>query len=203
MDDQVLRGMAKWPNVPAVYGWLALDRRGNWLLRGEAITNVTVTGYIGRNYERDADGRWFFQNGPQRVFVELAYTPFIYRATGAAALALETHTGKPATALTGAWLDESGALVVETEHGVGVVHDRDLDMLLPAMIDANGSPLPDETLDEVMALLEDGREAPAWLRVGDVNVKVRPLRSDDVPARFGFVAHPAEHAESAAVAAAR
>ena len=203
MDDQVLRGMAKWPDVPSVYGWLALDRRGNWLLRGEPITNVTVTAYIGRNYERDADGRWFFQNGPQRVFVELAYTPFIYRASGEPILALETHTGKRATAVSGAWMDENGALVLETEHGVGVVHDHDLDTLLPAMIDANGAPLPEETLDEVMALLEDGREAPVWLKIGDANVKVQPLRSEDVPERFGFVAHSAEHPESAAVAAAR
>ena len=203
MDDQVLRGMAKWPNVPAVYGWLALDRRGNWLLRGDPIANVTVTDYIGRNYERDGDGCWFFQNGPQRVFVDLAYTPFVYRATGEALSALETHTGKRATLLSGAWMDEHGALVVETEHGVGVVHDHDLDTLLPAMIDANGTPLPEETLDEVMALLEAGREAPVWLKFGDANVQVRPLRSDEVPERFGFDAHPAERPESAAVAAAR
>ncbi|TMH99667.1 MAG: DUF2946 family protein, partial [Betaproteobacteria bacterium] len=29
MDELVARSLAKWPNVPAVYGWLALDRRGN------------------------------------------------------------------------------------------------------------------------------------------------------------------------------
>src|ERR1051326_6893112 len=28
MDEIVARSLAKWPNVPAVYGWLALDRRG-------------------------------------------------------------------------------------------------------------------------------------------------------------------------------
>ena len=37
MDETGLRSMAKWPNVPAVYGWLTLDRRGNWLLQGERI----------------------------------------------------------------------------------------------------------------------------------------------------------------------
>jgi len=36
MDQTVLRSLAKWPEVPAVYGWLALDRRGNWLLRESA-----------------------------------------------------------------------------------------------------------------------------------------------------------------------
>ena len=37
MDPAVLRGMARWPDVPAVYGWLALDRRGNWRLK-EAVS---------------------------------------------------------------------------------------------------------------------------------------------------------------------
>ena len=83
MDDQVLKGMARWPNVPAVFGWLALDRRGTWLLQDDPITNPVVTAYIGRNYEHDADGRWFFQNGPQRVYVALEYTPLVYRALNA------------------------------------------------------------------------------------------------------------------------
>ena len=58
MDDAVLRSMAKWPNVPAVYGWLRLDRRGNWLLKGERINNPAIVECIGRNYEPDAQGRW-------------------------------------------------------------------------------------------------------------------------------------------------
>ncbi|MGB3277244.1 MAG: DUF2946 family protein, partial [Castellaniella sp.] len=30
MDDQVLAAMARWPNVPAVHGWLSLTARGQW-----------------------------------------------------------------------------------------------------------------------------------------------------------------------------
>src|SRR5688500_6725331 len=121
MDDQVLKGMARWPNVPAVFGWLSLDRRDNWLLQGDPIANPVVTDYIGRNYERDAEGRWFFQNGPQRVYVALEYTPFVYRALNASdqPLELQTHTGQRVTALCGAWIDEHGGLLVETEHGAG------------------------------------------------------------------------------------
>ena len=33
MDDIVKQAMAKWPNVPACYGWLGLDGRGQWFLR--------------------------------------------------------------------------------------------------------------------------------------------------------------------------
>src|SRR2546422_6290676 len=66
MDELVARSLAKWPNVPAVYGWLALDRRGNWRIKGQRISNVALREFIARNYECDSQGRWFFQNGPQR-----------------------------------------------------------------------------------------------------------------------------------------
>ena len=88
VDEIVLRAQAKWPGVPDVYGWLSLDRRGRWLLRNpvreiyEPIGNAALRQFIARNYARDARGRWFFQNGPQRVFVRLAYTPLVARAEG-------------------------------------------------------------------------------------------------------------------------
>src|SRR5579859_7246871 len=88
MDDSVLRSLAKWPDVPAVYGWLALDRRGNWLLRAtgaerfERIANRALREFIARNYEVDSRGCWFFQNGPQRVYVRLAYTPYVVHFEG-------------------------------------------------------------------------------------------------------------------------
>src|ERR1700693_3246190 len=73
MDEVVLRAIQKWPNVPSVYGWLSLDRRGNWSIKGEHIANPAIASFIGRNYARDEKGRWYFQNGPQRVFVTLVY----------------------------------------------------------------------------------------------------------------------------------
>jgi hypothetical protein len=205
MDEHVLRGMARWPDVPAVFGWLGLDRRGNWLLQGEPIANPTVTAYIGRNYERDGAGRWFFQNGPQRVYVDLEYTPFVYRAlnAGGEPLRIETHTGTHAAALCGAWIDEHGALLVETEHGVGVVHDRDLEATLPALVDADGNALGEDALENAMTLMQEGHAAPAWIRLGASNVRVEPMRSTEVPKRFGYVAHPAEPPDEKAVAAAR
>jgi hypothetical protein len=64
--------------VPAVYGWLALDRRGRWLLKEPAgarfsgVGNVALREFIGRKYAVDERGCWYFQNGPQRVYVALA-----------------------------------------------------------------------------------------------------------------------------------
>lgn len=205
MDDHVLRGMARWPNVPAVYGWLALDRRGNWLLQGEVIENPVVTAYIARNYGHDAEGRWFFQNGPQRVFVELEYTPVIYRASSASGrpLQIESHAGSAVAELRGAWIDEEGSLLLDTEHGVGILHDRDLDSALPALIDANGTPLPEDALEKVMALLQQGGAAPVWLKVGEQSVKVEAIRSDEVAARFGYTVKPADPSPQEPVAADR
>ena len=89
MDEQVLRSLIKWPNVPHCFGWLALDRRGQWRMRdefaqanklvGSAIQHAALNEYISRNYANDSLGRYFFQNGPQRVFVTLDATPFIAR----------------------------------------------------------------------------------------------------------------------------
>ena len=193
MDDIVLRGMAKWPNVPAVYDWAALDRRGNWLIKGERVLNPNVVAFIGRNYDHDDQGRWFFQNGPQRVFVALDYTPFVYRVTsgGNAPLTMESHTGQPVTNVTGAWLDEDGALLVEAESGIGVVNDLDLDRVCRYFVDADGHPPNDDMLAESMELLQRQRRAPLWLSFHGLNRKIEPIKSGEVPRRFGFVSRPA------------
>jgi len=196
VDEIVLRGMAKWPNVRAVYGWLSLDRRGNWLIRGERITHPGLIAFIGRNYARDGEGRWFFQNGPQRVFVALEYAPFVYCVVspGDAPLAIEAHNGMQVSTVSGAWIDENGAVLLETEHGPGVVHDRDLERLLAALIDTDGKAFEAPALDELMQFVERGREVPVWLRFRGSNVKVRPIRSETVARRFGFVPRPVEPA---------
>ena len=122
MDEIVLRGMAKWPNVPDVYGWLSLDRRGNWRLRGEKIGNAALRDFISRNYASDPRGRWYFQNGPQRVFVALAYTPLVLHFEGQALL---DHCGRrfePAQA----FVDEEGSVLICGKSGIGLLDDRDL-----------------------------------------------------------------------------
>ena len=192
MDDIVLRGMAKWPSVPAVYGWLSLDRRGNWLIKGERIGNPLVTEFIGRNYAHDERGCWYFQNGPQRVFVDLGYAPLVLRVNNpeGAPLAMQTHDGRPVASLRGMWIDENGALLAETEHGAGTIHDRDLERLPPFLIDANGNPLPEDTLDELMELAQQGESVPIWLKWRDASLKIGTINSRDVPRRFGFVPRP-------------
>jgi Protein of unknown function (DUF2946) len=194
MDAIVLQAMAKWPNVPAVYGWLALDRRGNWLLKRETIGNDALNAFISRNYQHDEAGCWYFQNGPQRVFVDLDYTPFVYRVTSSvrSPLALCTHTGASINTVHGAWIDEQGALLIATDRGIGVVHDQDIDpLLLAAMIDVNGNVVEEDVFDELVELIEHQRPVPLWLKFHDSNVRFEPIRATEVPARFGFNPHPA------------
>lgn len=128
MDHSVLRGIARWPDVPAVYGWLALDRRGNWLLKDPAgdgfgrIGNEALRAFIGRNYAADARGCWYFQNGPQRVYVRLAYTPLVVRHDG---VALVDHCGRPVQAAA-RFLDDEGSMLILGQHGIALLDDRDL-----------------------------------------------------------------------------
>ena len=90
MDEIVKQALKKWPSVPHCYGWLALDARGDWYMRddrvqaagpfpkvkGSRILHEKLREFIERNYLHDDEGCWFFQNGPQRVYVELDAAPW-------------------------------------------------------------------------------------------------------------------------------
>ena len=122
MDDIVVRSLAKWPNVPAVFGWLSLDRRGNWLIKGERIGNAALREFIGRNYEADDKGRWYFQNGPQRVYVQLAYTPLVVHYEGER---MVDQCGRPFSPLE-AFEDDEGSVLFAGNGTVALLDDRDL-----------------------------------------------------------------------------
>ena len=214
MDELVKQALAKWPNVPDCTGWLALDPRGRWRI-GEAtagtrqtITNATMIAFINRNYFCDDIGRWLFQNGPQRVFVELEYTPFVWRLVprGHDQWTLAAHTGFAAEPST-IWLDESGRFVVEAKAEsnrlcVGVVHDHDTALLADALCDANGKPLGDDAEAYITALLSDSADATsltlAWpTRPGTLaatsraHFRIERIEAGQVASRFGFDPHPA------------
>lgn len=141
MDDIVRQAMAKWPNVPHAYGWLGLDARGNWWLRdaeaqalgafasgvpgakGAPVKLERLIDFIQRNYEADADGRWFFQNGPQRVYVELEATPWVWRVSADGGVT--AHDGRPAR-VQAVFSDEHGRVYLRTDIGFGIVHTQDM-----------------------------------------------------------------------------
>ena len=138
MDEIVKAALKKWPQVPACRGWLALDARGEWYMRddrvqaagpfprikGSRILHDKLREFIHRNYACDAAGAWYFQNGPQRVYVELEAAPFVWRV-GAQDFALTSHSGL-AAAPQGVWLDDAGRLFIDTDIGFGLVHTQDM-----------------------------------------------------------------------------
>lgn len=164
MDDIVRQALAKWPNVPHCYGWLGLDARGNWYLRdnqaqalgpfaggcleskGSMLRHAKLIDFIQRNYDSDARGQWFFQNGPQRVYVELEATPWIWRV--AADFSVTAHTGHMVRNQR-CVLDEYGRVYLETDAGFGLVHTQDMEAAANAIesglwvpMDAGTSDLP-------------------------------------------------------------
>ncbi len=147
MDPIVEAALKKWPNVPHCYAWLALDARGEWYMRddriqaagpfprikGSRIDHEKLREFIGRNYASDEAGAWFFQNGPQRVYVELEAAPWVWRLTrNGDTPTLASHTGRPAVAQE-AIVDESGRLFVATDIGVGIVHTLDMETAAEAV----------------------------------------------------------------------
>lgn len=193
MDQAVLSSLAQWPRVPDVYRWLSLDRRGHWLLKGGRVSNPGILDFINRGYRCDPEGRWFFQNGPQRVFVGLDYTPWVYRIAGSGADArVESHTGTAARLLEGAWVDEAGSALLLTEMGIGVIDDRDLSVFVSRLRDKDGAPPTEETLEQALEALQAGDGAPKLcLHLSGARIPVGCLASATVPMRFGFVACPA------------
>lgn len=147
MDDIVKQAMAKWPNVPACYGWLALDARGQWWLRdaqaqacgafnsgiegakGHVLRHEKLAEFIGRNYLAEGDGCWFFQNGPQRVYVELEAAPWIWRVHNAEhGVTLHDHIGRlqSLSDVQQAVMDAQGRLYLALPQGLGMVHSMDM-----------------------------------------------------------------------------
>lgn len=193
MDDIVRQAMAKWPNVPNCFGWLALDRRGQWRMRneysqanklsGEPIRHTALIDFIVRNYAHDDAGRWFFQNGPQRVFVELDYTPWVARLSADGAPRAFTTTTGAAFSPSGCFLDEQGSVLLsgyvggfEAEETIAVLHDHDLE--------------PFSSLANWHA--EACGAALGTLTWGDRTFDIEPIARAEVAKRYGFVARPAE-----------
>lgn len=172
MDDIVKQALAKWPNVPACYGWLGLDARGRWYLRDDAVQaagpfpqsrgsllqHEKLIGFIQRNYEQDIQGQWFFQNGPQRVYVELECAPWVWRI--APDRSLVAHTGAKAVAQD-CLLDEFGRVFLGSAIGVGLVHSLEMEAVADAV------------------------EKGIWLP--------QTVRSADLPRQYGFVLSPKVH----------
>lgn len=198
MDPSVKDAIARWPDVPAVFGWLSLDARGRWRLHpqgqaaqggpGESITNAQILGFINRNYEHDEAGRWFFQNGPQRVYLRLDAAPYVLRLSDDSRT-LVTHTDAAVDTVSRWWLDDSGQLYAMTPLGPGIVLDRDLPALLDRLTTPDGAPLLD-----VLDALDSGQAIGVTLPDAYPAAPLRLIDQRDLAATLGFQANPTDQA---------
>lgn len=189
MDELVKQALAKWPNVPHCYGWLGLDARGHWRMRdqqaqqqqlpGDKIVHAALLSFINRNYAQDERGCWFFQNGPQRVYVNLEATPYVARSDPRHGFVLQT--GAPLEQIEQVYWCDNGVLILRQGEVVAQVDDRDMAQVLDAL-HVDGQVASDEAL---LAWLEERRGKLTLLHDGK-EIAVQPLRYDAVPQTFDF-----------------
>lgn len=194
MDEIVRKAMEKWPNVPHCYGWLMLDARGAWRMRDEAAQAANLPGdrlaheallaFINRNYACDNRGRWFFQNGPQRVYVNLEATPFIAHTDAQRAFRL--HTGETFTQIDAGWFTDRGQLLLQGAGRLAQVDDRDLVECLPALR-LDGAEVDDTRL---LQWVETGGTGELTLLHDGQAIALQRIAASDVATRFAFVRLP-------------
>lgn len=205
MDKKVIDAMARWPNVPAVFGWLSLNERGQWRLhpagdaladaaapdpyaaQGTSISSPQILQFMNRNYGCDDIGRWFFQNGPQKVYVRLDAAPYILHTGNAlnGMPSLHAHTGQQIRRVVSWWLTEHGRLYALTDLGPGLVAGRDLDEIIGTL----------RTLDdqEVVDLLQAYDVHTPAIQVNGIASAASSLsfcKEADIPSTLGFVRLP-------------
>lgn len=194
MDDVVRQAMAKWPNVPHCFGWLKLDARGHWRMRdertqhlnlpGDKIAHLALLGFINRNYTHDEEGRWYFQNGPQRVYVDLELTPYVVRTDPVTGFI--TQTGATPEAISQVWLTQEGQLVLASDTIVAALDDRDAAAVL-ATLTVAGRAASDE---EIMEWLDGDDTAALVFSHGGNQLPLQRISADKLAGQFGFVAQP-------------
>jgi hypothetical protein len=203
MDQSVLDAVKRWPDVPAVYGWLSLTARGEWKLHplgdaqagglGQGISNTQILGFMDRNYADQPDGAWFFQNGPQRVYVRLDAAPLIVHIDPTRRT-LTTHHDTTVQHVLHWYCDETGQLYAKTDCGPARIDDRDLQILAEVLRSPEGLSLFD--LFDTFTLSETQRSngadpSPVVHTLSDP-LKQYPALSQAAPLRFLNAADVAE-----------
>ena len=118
------------PPAPGAQTLAQSDPARRQAAKGSLLQHDKLIDFIQRNYESDAAGQWFFQNGPQRVYVELEATPFVWRI--ASDFSVAAHTGKAALPQR-CIVDEVGHVYLETDIGFGLVHTQDMTLAADAV----------------------------------------------------------------------
>jgi Protein of unknown function (DUF2946) len=100
-------------------------------VRGSRVEHRRLIEFIGRNYAADANGAWFFQNGPQRVFVDLQAAPLVAGVQRAghpdSTGILTSHLGHDLPTPRACWVDETGRLFLDCAGVLALMRSPDMD----------------------------------------------------------------------------
>lgn len=161
-------------------------------LAGTIIQHTALNDFISRNYACDSLGRYFFQNGAQRVFITLDATPWIARMIPSeSGIQLLNQCGEkiePQSAL----IDEKGNVYITGSitqslsdqvdktiftrtvlTSVALLHDHDLDIF------SEQSTVQEDACSFRGSWLWSGRKIP-----------IEPIHSIELSERFHFVKAP-------------
>jgi len=181
-SDAVQRALAKWPDVPACFGWLGLDARGRWRIEGGLISHPGAIAFLNSHYAQDECGRWYVQNGPQTAYVDLELAPWVLSV--AADGTLSTHTGLVVERFDDIFVTADGEVLVATPYGLGAIADRDLEGFARRLGTADRDALA------VLADAATGRDATLSGADGIAH-RVTRTTLDELATRFGFKRRPA------------
>ena len=85
-------------------------------------------------------------------------------------------------------MDEAGNLLLVTEHGPGLLADRDLPRGVVALSYADGHALEEEQL---LALIDEGADAAGvYFNTGNASLPLALIKSQELPQRLGYVREP-------------
>ena len=183
----------KWPNVPDVYNWLMLDERGDWRIKEEKISHKGLIDVINAHYQADDKGRWFFQNGPQRVFVTLAYTPYVLSVASHDSITyFKTQTNVIIKSVDRLWIDNKDRLLVSWKNGIGLVSDRDLPLLADKLTyEAEPFDRMDSTeLDLIKQRTPSRSKTSLTLTMNQKTYDILFINAIEVSQLFGFDSNP-------------
>ena len=156
---------------------------------GDIIRHESLLSFIYRNYDCDSRGAWHFQNGPQRVYVELETTPFIARTDPALGFVLHDRT--PVREIDHVFMTDTGQLIIQSQQKIAMLDPSDLAHCL-AMLCINGESIAD---DDLLSWLSAPNQL-LQMKVGQQFKSVEWVDSNQLQNRFGFIAHPSKLAQT-------
>ena len=159
------------------FGWLKLDGRGSWWIKNKRIENPKLISFINSNYFSDDDGRYYFQNGNQRVFVSLAVAPYILRFSEKEIGRLISHNGLLISKICEIWLNADNRIFFNCENVVGVLDDRETFEFYDMLTDNRGDKISQKQNKGMDDYKLSGGIFPFFFNYGDNRHPIKIVRN--------------------------